>query len=81
MRDSMHNEINKGGISGGINALEYGSKKNISRGANLADSGIAICRVMGQSIARIVAPIGRRGFIEGYFILSLMALSFFALLL
>lgn len=81
MRDSMHNEINKGGISGGINALEYGSKKNISRGVNLADSGIAICRVMGQIIARMFAPIGRRGFIEGYFILSLMALSFFALLL
>lgn len=81
MRDSMHNEINKDGISGGINTLEYGSKKAISRGANLADSGIAICRVMGQIMARMVVPIGRRGFIEGYFILSLMALSFFALFL
>ncbi|OYQ81307.1 hypothetical protein B9T19_01105 [Ignatzschineria sp. F8392] len=36
---------------------------------------------MGQIMARMFAPIGRRGFIEGYFILSLMALSLLALFL
>lgn len=38
-------------------------------------------QILGRFIRRIIAPIGRRGFIEGYFILSLIALSLFALFL
>ena len=70
MRDSMRHEISKGGIR----ALEHGSEKSWGRRNHIQ-------QIAGTIVGRITAPIGRRGFIEGYFILSLIALSLFALFL